>query len=111
MNLLGITVVDNFINYTFGLIQSHRQKPLTGTFYSSICLLFYSNRPYCKIFHLTNRGRRHQQLVWSMDGFSPIAKAKKEMQSYNPLDMKYRVILGFLPNSFLTDFIRYLFFK
>lgn len=54
----------------------------------------YSNRPYCKIFHLTNKGRRHQQLVWSMDGFSPIAKAKKEMQSYNPLDMKYKVRLG-----------------
>ncbi|XP_052816168.1 hydrocephalus-inducing protein homolog isoform X2 [Mya arenaria] len=50
----------------------------------------FSNRPYCKVFHLTNKGRRHQQLVWSMDGFSPIAKAKKEMQSYNPLDMKYR---------------------
>ena len=54
-------------------------------------MFVFSNRPYCKIFHLTNRGRRHQQLVWSMDGFSPIAKAKKEMQSYNPLDMKYRV--------------------
>ena len=55
------------------------------------CLIIFSNRPYCKIFHLTNKGRRHQQLVWSMDGFSPIAKAKKEMQSYNPLDMKFRV--------------------
>ncbi|XP_052230840.1 hydrocephalus-inducing protein-like isoform X4 [Dreissena polymorpha] len=50
----------------------------------------FSNRPYCKVFHLTNKGRRHQQLVWSMDGFSPIAKAKKEMQSYNPLDMKFK---------------------
>ncbi|XP_053402100.1 hydrocephalus-inducing protein homolog isoform X11 [Mercenaria mercenaria] len=50
----------------------------------------FSNRPYCKVFHLTNKGRRHQQLVWSMDGFSPIAKAKKEMQNYNPLDMKFR---------------------
>ena len=57
-------------------------------------MFVFSNRPYCKIFHLTNRGRRHQQLVWSMDGFSPIAKAKKEMQSYNPLDMKYRASIA-----------------
>ena len=56
----------------------------------------FSNRPYNKIFHLTNKGRRHQQLVWSMDGFSHIAKAKKEMQTYNPLDMKYRVRYVFL---------------
>ena len=58
---------------------------------SDIFFIVFSNRPYCKVFHLTNKGRRHQQLVWSMEGFSAIAKAKKEMQPYNPLDMKYRV--------------------
>ncbi|KAL3860158.1 hypothetical protein ACJMK2_010318 [Sinanodonta woodiana] len=50
----------------------------------------FSNRPYVKVFHMTNCGRRHQQLVWSLDGFSPIAKAKKEMTAYNPLDMRYK---------------------
>ncbi|KAL5021171.1 hypothetical protein ScPMuIL_000326 [Solemya velum] len=50
----------------------------------------FSNRPLKKTFHLTNCGRRHQQLVWSMEGFSPLAKAKKEIAAYNPLDMKYK---------------------
>ncbi|XP_069113582.1 hydrocephalus-inducing protein homolog isoform X2 [Argopecten irradians] len=50
----------------------------------------FSNRPLQKTFTLTNKSRRHQQLVWSMDGFGPIAKAKKEMASYNALDMKFK---------------------
>ncbi|XP_046359897.2 hydrocephalus-inducing protein homolog isoform X3 [Haliotis rufescens] len=50
----------------------------------------FSNRPLNKTFKLTNCGRRHQQLVWSTDGFGPIGKAKKELAAYNPLDMKNR---------------------
>ena len=50
-----------------------------------------SNRPLKKSFKLTNKGRRHQQLVWSMDGFGPVGKARKDLAAYNPLDMKYRV--------------------
>ena len=38
-----------------------------------------------------------------MDGFSHIAKAKKEMQTYNPLDMKYRVGYVFLFFLFLNS--------
>lgn len=51
----------------------------------------YSNRPLKKTIKLTNNGRRHQQLVWSTDGFSALGKAKKDMANYNPLDMKFRV--------------------
>lgn len=50
----------------------------------------FSNRPLKKSFKLTNKGRRHQQLVWSMDGFGPVGKARKDLAAYNPLDMKYR---------------------
>ncbi|XP_070194710.1 hydrocephalus-inducing protein homolog isoform X4 [Littorina saxatilis] len=32
----------------------------------------FSNRPLQKTFKLTNSGRRHQQLMWSTDGFSSI---------------------------------------
>ncbi|XP_041375521.1 hydrocephalus-inducing protein homolog [Gigantopelta aegis] len=49
----------------------------------------FSNRPLKKTFKLTNSGRRHQQLVWSTDGFQ-ISKAKKEMASYNSKDMKFK---------------------
>ncbi|KAK3085440.1 hypothetical protein FSP39_003318 [Pinctada imbricata] len=50
----------------------------------------FSNRPLKKTFKLTNKGRRHQQLIWSMDGFGPVGKARKELAAYNPLDMKYK---------------------
>ncbi|ESO91099.1 hypothetical protein LOTGIDRAFT_122343, partial [Lottia gigantea] len=50
----------------------------------------FSNRPLNMKFKLTNSGRRHQQLVWSTEGFGPISKARREMAAYNPLDMKFK---------------------
>jgi hypothetical protein len=34
------------------------------------CFFSYSNRPLVKTFRLTNSGRRHQQLMWSTEGFA-----------------------------------------
>ncbi|KAK6174452.1 hypothetical protein SNE40_017727 [Patella caerulea] len=50
----------------------------------------FSNRTLKQTFKLTNQGRRHQQLVWSTEGFGTIGKARREMAAYNPLDMKFR---------------------
>ncbi|XP_071173399.1 hydrocephalus-inducing protein homolog isoform X10 [Mytilus edulis] len=50
----------------------------------------FSNRPLKKTIMLTNKGRRHQQLVWSTDGFPSLGKGKKALAEYKPLDMKFR---------------------
>uniref|UniRef100_H2YKD6 Uncharacterized protein n=1 Tax=Ciona savignyi TaxID=51511 RepID=H2YKD6_CIOSA len=41
-------------------------------------------------FKLTNKGRRHQALTWSTDGFSK-PKSKRESQAMNLKDMKYKM--------------------
>lgn len=48
----------------------------------------FSNSVCEKVFRLTNRGRRLQQLVWNTDGF-PLTKPKRD-PSYNPKDIKYK---------------------
>lgn len=53
-------------------------------------LFMYSNGPCRRMFTLTNKGRRHQQLFWSTEGFNPI-KFKSRDFEYNPLDVKYQV--------------------
>ncbi|XP_033625714.1 hydrocephalus-inducing protein homolog [Asterias rubens] len=49
----------------------------------------FSSGPCRRMFTLTNRGRRHQQLFWSTEGFNPI-KLKNKDPYYNPLDVKYQ---------------------
>jgi len=41
-------------------------------------------------FKLTNKGRRHQALTWSTDGFAK-PKSRRDAVTINPKDMKYRV--------------------
>lgn len=53
------------------------------------------SKSYCKrSFTLTNRGRRHQSLVWSTEGFSLTSRPAKRPGSLvpiNPRDMKFKV--------------------
>ncbi|XP_033116735.1 hydrocephalus-inducing protein homolog isoform X2 [Anneissia japonica] len=49
----------------------------------------FSNRSCKRMFTLTNKGRRHQQMFWSTEGF-PHIKTKNKDAFYNPKDVKYQ---------------------
>ncbi|CAH1779299.1 unnamed protein product [Owenia fusiformis] len=49
----------------------------------------FSANPCKKTFLLTNKGRRHQQLVWTTDGFSMV-RNKKDTVPVNMKDMRVR---------------------
>ena len=49
----------------------------------------FSCQPVSRMFQLTNRGRRPQQIYWSTEGFPPFRTRRKP--EYNPEDMKYQV--------------------
>lgn len=51
----------------------------------------FSNRSLIKTFHLTNRGRRHQQVMWSTEGFTYVPKATVAASSKGPLDTKAKM--------------------
>lgn len=49
----------------------------------------FSCQPCSRVFCLTNKGRRPQQIYWTTEGFHPF-KAKKRTD-YNPNDMRFQV--------------------
>ena len=49
----------------------------------------FSCQPVARMFQLTNRGRRSQQIYWSTEGFPSFKTRRKP--DYNPDDMKYQV--------------------
>ncbi|XP_077982980.1 hydrocephalus-inducing protein homolog isoform X2 [Glandiceps talaboti] len=48
----------------------------------------FSNNPCKRIFKFTNKGRRHQQMFWSTEGFLPMKTRK--LPEINPKDVKYQ---------------------
>ena len=57
----------------------------------------FSKGPCKRTFTLTNKGRRHQSLVWSTEGFGfKQLRGKKHgtLRPLSPKDMKYKVIDG-----------------
>ncbi len=55
---------------------------------------FSGAEPLVHRFTLTNRGRRHQSLVWSTEGFPIVQRSARRsglLKPINPKDMKYKV--------------------
>ena len=82
------------ITFLIGLIFSHFAD--MSCFASHVMLVtfglfLYSKWPIKRHSRLTNKGRRHQQLFWSTEGFNPIKRQNKN-NDYNPLDVKYQVM-------------------
>ncbi|XP_076808093.1 hydrocephalus-inducing protein homolog isoform X2 [Clavelina lepadiformis] len=49
----------------------------------------FAKSKFVRRFKLINRGRRHQSLTWTSDGFAK-PKARRDTINFNPKDMKYR---------------------
>ncbi|XP_071959113.1 hydrocephalus-inducing protein homolog isoform X2 [Antedon mediterranea] len=72
----------------------------------------FSNSSCKRMFTLTNKGRRHQQMFWSSEGF-PHIKTKHKDAFYNPKDVKYqrmpapqpppRPVFKLIPSRFELD--------
>ncbi len=83
----------SFIFSLFSVFLVHL-SPLTSLKNHNTCIniliSFCSKGPIKRHFTLTNKGRRHQQLFWSTEGFNPRPLRNKD-RDYNPLDVKYQV--------------------
>ena len=78
--------------------EQSRQSDLLHDQRELSCFCFLSNRPLQKMFKLTNKGRRHQQLMWSTDGFSTTMARTQQRNSViasASRDMKVKVSTRF----------------